>query len=99
VSQPVPVRFAHRITSESASALATRGVSTSSGRSSSTRLTASRTSLAALSMSRLVVNSMLMLERPVRLLEVSRSTPSMPLTASSSTWVMRVSTTAAEAPV
>jgi len=64
-----------------------------------TRLTASRTSFAAFSMSRFWVNSMVIAERPSRLDDCSRSTPSMPLTASSRTWVMRDSTTDADAPV
>lgn len=84
---------------ESLSCLATRGGSTSSGRRLATRLIASRTSLAAPSMSRVRVNSMLMSLRPLRLVAVITSTPSIPLIASSSTWVMRLSTTAADAPV
>ena len=50
------------------------------------------------SMSRLSENSMVRLERPLALRDSSVSTPSMPLTASSSNWVTRLSTTAAEAP-
>ena len=64
-----------------------------------TRLTAPRTSLAAPSMSRESVNSMVTDERPLTLLDSIVSTPSMPDSASSSTCVTRVSTTCAEAPV
>ena len=91
--------FSHRIGSASDSTLAISGGRASSGMRSATRVTASRTSLAAASMSRLDLNSMLMLERPLRLLALMVSMPSMPASASSSTWVMRLSTTAAEAPV
>src|SRR3546814_5816312 len=81
--------------SESLSAFSTSGGSASSGRRSATPLIASRTSLAAASMSRLRVNSMSTEARPLRLRDWMISTPSMPDSASSSTWVMRVSTTAA----
>ena len=68
------------------------------GMRSSTRLTASRTSLAAASMSRDSENSMLMLLSPLRLRDSIVSMPSMPDSASSRICVTRVSTTAAEAP-
>ncbi|MCW0450707.1 hypothetical protein NB706_003541 [Xanthomonas sacchari] len=84
--------------SASASTLAISGASASSGRRSSTRLTASRTSLAAASMSRVARNSILMSATPLELRAWIVSMPSMPASASSSTWVMRLSTTAAEAP-
>ncbi len=86
------------IASESLSTFSICGGSASSGMRSATRLTASRTSLAAASMSRRRLNSMLIDERPLRLRDSMVSMPSMPDSASSSTWVMRVSTTAAEAP-
>ena len=86
------------ITSESDSAFSICGGSASRGMRSTTRLTASRTSFAAASMSRSSENSMLMLPSPLLLCDSMVSTPSMPDSASSSTCVMRVSTTAAEAP-
>ena len=49
-------------------------------------------------MSRERVNSMLIDERPLTLRDSIVSMPSMPDSASSSIWVTRVSTTAAEAP-
>jgi hypothetical protein len=90
--------FNHRIGSASASTFSICGGSASSGMRFRTRLTASRMSLAAASMSRSSENSMLTLERPLTLRDSSMSTPSSPLSASSRIWVMRVSTTAAEAP-
>ncbi len=87
------------IGSASLSTLAISGGRASSGMRSATRLTASRTSLAAASISRLEVNSMLTCERPLVLRALIVSMPSMPASASSSTWVMRLSMTAAEAPV
>ena len=90
--------LSHRITSESDSAFSISGGSASCGMRSSTRLTASRTSLAAASMSRESENSMLMLLSPLRLRESIVSTPSMPDRESSRICVTRVSTTAAEAP-
>ena len=59
---------------------------------------ASRTSFAAASMSRSSVNSRVTEERPLTLRDWIISIPSMPDSASSSTWVIRVSTTAADAP-
>ena len=84
--------------SESLLAFSTSGGSASSGMRSATSLMASRTSLAAASMSRSRVNSMLTDERPLTLLDWIVSMPSMPDSASSSSWVTRVSTTAADAP-
>src|SRR3546814_3402366 len=84
--------------SESLSAFSTSGGSASSGRRSATPLIASRTSLAAASMSRLRVNSMSTDARPLRRRDWMISMPSMSDSAFSSTWVMRVSTNAAEAP-
>ncbi len=91
--------LSHRIGSASASTLEISGGRAWSGMRSVTRLTASRTSLAAASTSRVGTNSMLMSELPLRLRASIVSMPSMPARASSSTWVMRLSTTAAEAPV
>ena len=84
--------------SASLSTFAISGASASSGMRSTTRLIASRTSLAAASMSRDRVNSMLIDDRPLTLRDSIVSTPSMPESASSSTCVMRVSTTLADAP-
>ncbi len=86
------------ITSPSDSALLISGGLASIGMRSATRLTASRTSLAAASMSRARVNSMVMSERPFRLRDSIVLMPSVPARASSRIWVTRVSTTAAEAP-
>jgi hypothetical protein len=91
-------RFSQMIASESLSTLRISGASASSGMRSATRLTALRTSLAAASMSRVARNSMLMFDEPLRLRESMVLMPSMPASASSSAWVMRVSTTAADAP-
>ena len=90
--------LSQRIASASASTLEICGGSASIGRRSATRLMASRTSLAAASMSRVMLNSRVTSERPLRLRDWIMRIPSMPANASSSTWVMRVSTTAAEAP-
>ena len=90
--------FSQMITSASASTLEISGGSASSGMRSITRLTRSRTSLAAASMSRLRLNSMVTSERPLRLLDWMVLMPSMPDRPSSRIWVMRVSTTAADAP-
>ena len=60
--------------------------------------TRSRMSLAALSTSRSMLNSMLMRERPSSLVDSTVRMPSTPAMRSSMTWVMRVSTTAAAAP-
>ncbi len=86
------------MTSESDSAFSISGGSASSGNRSTTRLTASRTSFAAASISRSSENSMLMLPSPLLLWDSIVSTPSIPDRESSSTCVIRVSTTAAEAP-
>ncbi len=90
--------FSQRMTSASASTFSISGGSASSGRRSPMRLMASRTSLAAASMSRVSENSMVTWPWPLRLRDSTVSMPSMPATASSRIWVMRVSTTAAEAP-
>ena len=90
--------LSHRIGSASASTFSICGGSASSGMRLATRLTASRTSLAAASISRDSVNSMLIDARPLTLRDSMVSMPSMPASASSRIWVMRVSTTAAEAP-
>ncbi len=60
--------------------------------------TRSRTSLAAPSMSRAMSNSMVMAERPSSLTDSTVRMPSTPEMRSSMSWVMRVSTTLAEAP-
>lgn len=62
------------------------------------RLTASRTSLVALSMSRDSENSMVTFDRPFSLFAEIVRMPSMPLIASSTSWVIRDSMTAAVAP-
>jgi hypothetical protein len=84
--------------SEPLSCFSIWGGSASSGRRRMTRVTRSRTSLAAESMSRLAVNCTLTEERSSRLCEVTLSTPSRPATSFSTICVMRVSTTAALAP-
>ena len=86
------------MTCSSAVVFCTSGGSASSGSAPSTRDTRSRTSLAALSISRDSSNSTLILERPSRLLERMVLIPSMPAMASSIGCVILVSTTAAEAP-
>ena len=91
-------RLSQRMGSESLSTLLISGGSASSGMRSATRLTALRMSLAAASMSRVGRNSMLMSELPLRLRDSMVLMPSMPDSASSSVWVMRVSTTLADAP-
>lgn len=91
--------LSHRMGSASASTLEISGGRAWSGMRSETRLTASRTSLAAASTSRDCTNSILISEEPLRLRASMVSMPSMPASASSSTWVMRLSTTAADAPV
>ena len=91
-------RLSQMIGSESLSTLLISGGSASSGMRSATRLTALRTSFAAASMSRVARNSMLTREAPFWLLESMVLMPSMPASASSRVWVMRVSTTLAEAP-
>src|SRR5690625_404216 len=92
-------RLNHMMTCSSASALRTSGGSASAGRRRSTLATRSRTSLAAASMSRLRSNSMVIWERAARLLELMAVMPAMPATLSSSSWVTRAATTAAEAPM
>jgi hypothetical protein len=82
----------------SALALAICGGSAWSGSLAVTRLTASRTSLAAASRSRSRLKVMVICERPSRLLLFTRSMPWMPATWRSITWVMRSSMTSAEAP-
>ena len=85
--------------SPSAFALATVGwVVRSVGSWEIERATASRTSLAAASRSRDRVKVMLMVERPSRLFDCTRSMPEMPDTWRSIGWVIRVSTTSADAP-
>ncbi len=83
----------------SALALAIWGGSASTGRREATRLTASRTSLAAASRSRLSLKLMEMRDVPSRLDEDIWSMPWMPATCCSMIWVIRSSTTSAEAPV
>ena len=75
------------------------GVSTSSGRLPTTRATLSRTSLAAASTSRLSTNSISICERSSRDFDVTVLMPSMPATASSSTWVTWLSIIWADAPL
>ena len=86
------------IASMPSSTLVTCEASASGGRRAAARETRSRTSLAAASRSRSIENSTVMRENSSRLDEVSFSTPSMPATSSSSTWVTRDSITAALAP-
>ena len=90
--------LSQRMGSASLSTFSTCGGSASSGSRLVTRLTALRTSLAAASMSRCRVNSMEIDARPLTLRDSMVSMPSMPASAASSTWVMRVSTTPADAP-
>ena len=80
-------------------ALDTSGGSAWSGKLLSARLTRSRTSFAAASMSRESLNSMVMSERPLREVEVTFFIPSIPDILSSNSWVIRVSTILADAPV
>ena len=94
----VELMLSQMTVSESLSAFSTSGGSASCGRRSAMPLMASRTSLAAASISRSSVNSSVTPERPLRLLDWIVSMPSIPDSASSSTCVMRVSTTAADAP-
>ena len=82
----------------SLSTLATTGASASSGRLRDARETRSRTSLAALSISRVSRNSIRTLEVPSRLVERIVLMPSIPLTAPSITWVIWDSITSADAP-
>ena len=84
---------------ESASTLRTSGASASSGRSCAAPATRSRTSLAAASMLWPGRNSIEMSDRPSDEREVIVSIPSTPASRSSSGWVMRLSITAAAAPV
>ena len=83
---------------ESESALATSGGLAWSGKAPCTRLTRSRTSEAATSMSRSRANSMVTFERPSRLVELIRSMPWMPATCCSIGSVIWFSMTSAEAP-
>ncbi len=83
---------------ESASTLAITGSSIVSGSLARTRDTLSRTSAAAESGSRFSVKRTLMRLRSERLCDVISSTPSMPASESSSTFVTCDSTTSAEAP-
>ena len=80
-------------------ALDTSGGSASSGNSPVMRLTLSRTSLAASSMSRSMLNSRLTVDLPSSLLDSMVLSPSTPDTQSSTIWVILVSTTLADAPV
>jgi hypothetical protein len=80
------------------STLPISGGSASIGRFSTTRETASRTSLTADSMSRSAVNSIVIRERSSMLEEVSLSTPSMPAMRFSITCVIFDSTMSADAP-
>ncbi len=86
------------ITSSLLSTFWISGGSASTGSWSSIPETRSRTSLAAPSMSRSMLNSMVMAERPSSLTDSMVSMPSTPDTRSSISCVMRVSTTFAEAP-
>ncbi len=92
------VRFSHMSTSVTASCLVISGGRTSSGSSSRMLETASRTSLAALSMSRSRENSTVIWESPSLLMESTFLMPSTPLMRSSMSCVTRRSTTAAAAP-
>jgi hypothetical protein len=90
---------ATRITgSASASLFTTCGSSASSGRSPRTRPTASRTSLAATSISTLVSNSMVTRLRPCRLSELMVRMPEIAAIAPSTVSVMSVSITSGAAP-
>ena len=81
-----------------ASALAISGGSASSGSRSTVRATRSRTSFAAASISRCTSNSTVTWELPSRLAELMVRMPSMPAMESSTSCVIFVSTTCAEAP-
>ena len=86
------------MTSSSELDLDTSGGSAWSGRLFNTRLTLSRTSFDAASISLDKSNSILIDERPLRLLDSIFLIPSMPLMRSSINCVIRVSTIDAEAP-
>ena len=86
------------ITSSSEPDLDTSGGKAWSGKLLSARLIRSRTSFEAASISRASVNSMEILERPLREDEEIFLIPSMPLIRSSNNCVMRVSIIAADAP-
>ena len=88
----------HMMGRASASVLATRGTSASSGRRPTTRATRSRTSLAAASISRERWKVMLTLEDSSRLVDSIVLMPSIPAIASSMIWVTWVSMICAEAP-
>ena len=79
--------------------LDTSGGRTCSGRLSSALATRSRTSLDAASISRLILNSIVMFERPLRLDEFILLIPSIPDIRFSITWVILVSIISADAPV
>ena len=79
--------------------LDTSGGRTCSGRLSSARATRSRTSFDAASISRLILNSMVIFERPFLLDELMLLIPSIPEIRFSSTWVIFVSMISADAPV
>ena len=79
-------------------ALKTSGGSACSGRLFNARETLSRTSFVAASMSLSSSNSIEILERPTRLLELIDLTPSIPLILSSNSCVTLLSTIAADAP-
>ena len=79
--------------------LETSGGRTCSGKLSRARATRSRTSFDAASISRLILNSMVMFERPFRLDELILLMPSIPEMRFSSTWVILVSMISALAPV
>ena len=91
-------RLSQSITRPEASSLRMSGASASAGSWSITPPMRSRTSFAASSMSRSSVNSSWIIDTPSSLLELMASSPAMPAMRSSIGCVMRVSTTAAEAP-
>ena len=86
------------MTSSSEPDLDTSGGNAWSGRLFNARLIRSLTSLEAASISRDRLNSIEILERPLREDELIFLMPSIPLIRSSSNWVIRVSIIAAEAP-
>src|SRR5690606_32444712 len=92
------VSVSHMIGCVSESDFDTEGGSASSGRRRRMRDTRSRTSFAASSRSRLSSNSTVTCAWPSRLAERIVFTPSMPESSPSSTCVMRVSMTSADAP-
>lgn len=88
----------HTMALSSSLALNTSGGSACSGKLFNAREIRSRTSLVAASISRSSSNSMEIFERPTRLFELIDLTPSIPLILSSRTWVILLSTIAADAP-